>query len=212
VITGEKVMFGIEHFKPWIGKKYGNSCPGVMVIGESRYDEEYTDHRIVTSGAGGRTHTNFIQAVLCKRHWEEDYDPSQFWSKAIFYNYHTTFFPGEPRIDPKLVEQDNVRNRKMLARMLMKLRPTHCIVWGKRNWESIDVDGVVWSPETDIPALDNSHPYCYAESREHKTLFTYVKHPSTAFSFDHWTRVLSAFLAIENRDGQREWKDEKTGI
>lgn len=191
-------MFGVKTFKPWTGKPRIN--PKVMVLGYSRYDEDYTDYDIIKgiiNGDRGSTHTNFIQAVLRKKHWENDYNPAQFWNTAIFYNYNTTFFPGKPRVTPQWAEQVNELNSKMLKKMLVKYKPTHCIVWGVRNWESIEINGVDWGPEKYIANLSIQHLYCSATVDGHVTIFTYVKHPSAGFSNDYWSKVIKAFLDIE---------------
>jgi len=191
-------MFGIKTFKPWVGKKYGkkNSFK-VMVLGYSRYDEDYTDYDIINNSDGGRTHTNFIQAVLSKKYWEDNYDPFQFWHETIFYNYNTTFFPGKARVTPEWADLVNKQNSKLLKKMLEKYKPTHCIVWGKANWESIEVEGVEWGLSKNIPNLPIGHPYCTVTIKDHTTKFTYVKHPSTAFLYEHWRKVIKTFLTFD---------------
>ena len=65
-----------------------------MIVGESRYDEEFTDRKIIQERLNGnrsRTITNFVQAILGTRHWEPGYDETGFWNRVLFYNYNTTF-------------------------------------------------------------------------------------------------------------------------
>jgi hypothetical protein len=80
--------------------------------------------------------------------------------------------------------------------MLQKYKPTHCIVWGYANWEGIGVEGIEWGPEQPIPGLADAHTYCSITVDGNKTLFSYVRHPSAGFSYDRWSEVLSAFLAL----------------
>jgi len=189
-------MFGDKYFKPWVGKYYPSSFPKVMVIGESRYDQEYTDYDIINEGVGGRSHTNFLQAAMGVRHWEKNYNPDLFWEKSIFYNYNTTFFPGKARVTLGWDEREKSSNKKFLKKMLVKYMPTHCIIWGKGNWESIEIDGVDWEPEKPIPNLP-IQTYRSVKLNGNITIFTWVRHPSAAFAHDYWKEVISSFLKID---------------
>ena len=194
-------MFGIKMFDPWIGKSYPQSHSKILILGESRYDEVYTDRKIIKEMIGGgrnRTYTNFVQAVVAKRYWEKGYDAPAFWNRVIFYNYNTTFYPGEPRVAPEWKERMDTQNQRMLRKMLERYKPTHCIVWGIGNWDSIVVDGIDWEPERPIPGLSDSHVYCSIVVDGNKTLFSFVRHPSAGFSYDRWSAAISAFLALKS--------------
>jgi hypothetical protein len=70
-------MFGQAYFEPWHGPQYGKSKPRLLVIGESQYDEAFTDKQIIQERVNGqrhRTYTNFVQAAIGTRHWEQGYD------------------------------------------------------------------------------------------------------------------------------------------
>jgi hypothetical protein len=91
-------MFESPYFEPWVGSQYGNESPRLLNVGESRYDEEFTDRKIIQERLNGnrsRTITNFVQAILGTRHWEPGYDETGFWNRVLFYNYNTTFSPVE---------------------------------------------------------------------------------------------------------------------
>lgn len=195
-------MFGIKTFDPWIGKLYGKSHPKVLILGESRYHEDYTDKMIIKNLIGGelnRTFTNFVQAAVAKRYWEDGYDAIAFWNKVIFYNYNITFFPGGPRITPKWDDDRmELQNRKILRKMLERYKPSHCIVWGIANYDSILVDGIDFGQEKQIPKLSDEVSYCSVVIDRNRTLFSYVRHPSTAFSYDRWNAATSAFLALRS--------------
>jgi hypothetical protein len=192
-------MFGVESFRRWVGDLYESSHPKLLILGESRWDEEFTDTKIVEFQIDGgriRTHTNFVQAVLGKRHWEEGYDPISFWRKSIFYNYNTAFYPGKARVPPGSTARAEVQNHRMLRKMLEKYEPTHCIVWGFANWHSIAVERAKWEPERPIPGLSDSWSYRSITTDGHPTLFSHVRHPSAGFSFARWSTVVSAFLTL----------------
>ncbi|MGD0945822.1 MAG: hypothetical protein ABSA52_00210 [Candidatus Binatia bacterium] len=192
-------MFGIESFKPWVGDLYYISHPKLLILGESRWDEEFTDTKIIEfqiDGGHFRAHTNFVQAVLGKRHWEEGYDPIAFGRKSIFYNYNTSFYPGRARIPPEHGERAEAQNPRMLRKMLEMYKPTHCIVWGIANWRSVAVEGAKWGPDQAMPGLADGWPYRRITIGSHTTLFSHVKHPSAGFSFARWSAVLSTFLML----------------
>jgi hypothetical protein len=191
-------MFGSKYFVPWVGSRYGKDALRLLVLGESRYDEEYTDKQIVRDhlSEGGKTFTNFVQAATGLRRWEEAYDPRAFWERTIFYNYNVTFFPGKPRAALSWSRRACQENTKMLRKVLEKYKPTHAIVWGKKNWDSIKVDGANWTSEKPIPGA-REHPYCMVDG--HSTLFARVKHPSGGFAFYEWAPMISAFLRLPRR-------------
>jgi hypothetical protein len=178
------VMFGMVNVEPWIGPDYDKSDLKLLVLGESRYDEDYTDQTIIQTKIDGQrkqTFTDFVQAALGKHHSDPEFDAAAFWNKTIFYNY-LFFFPGGPRIPVAEKMRANKENWRTLERMLETFKPTHCIVWGVGNWRSIE------------PNLRKRSPLYFTEVKGHKTLFVYVKHPSTGFSFDKWTLCLRTFF------------------
>ncbi|HLA28625.1 MAG TPA: hypothetical protein VJZ49_12090 [Syntrophales bacterium] len=193
-------MFGVTKFEPWKGPAYGNGTTNLLVLGESRFDEDFTDRKIIEYLIGGnkhRTFTNFVQAALSKRYWEEGYDPFVFWDKVLFYNYLTTFYPGEARVPPSSDQREDPQNRKILRSVLQKYKPSHCIVWGCENWDTIAVEGECWSPEWPIPGLADPHNYRSVVVDNHPTLFSYINHPSSiGFSFERWGAVIAAFVAL----------------
>jgi hypothetical protein len=184
-------------FDPWVGPEYGRTTPKIMVLGESRYDEEFTDRRIIEwrieqrfSGGQRRTFTNFEHAILGQGRSEEE--AGSFWRRAIFYNYNQSFYPGEPRIRLEYAKRLHPQNPITLRSMLTTFKPTHVIVWGVGNWDSIDA-GNEWKDGI-IP--NSSEPYGACTVEGHTALFTRVRHPSTAFRSIYWHPVLTQFLAL----------------
>lgn len=186
-------MFGIPTFDPWIGPEYKKVPLKLLVLGESRYDEEFTDRRVIQTqisrgfpGGQRRTFTNFERAVLGQEHSEAE--RQGFWRRVIFYNYNLSIFPGKPRVRVEYKRRENPRNSMILQRMLTEFKPTHAIVWGKTNWDSIDTgpnweDGAI--PGSGVATVDS-----------HAILFMFVRHPSSGFSSEYWHPVLMQFLAV----------------
>jgi hypothetical protein len=183
----------------WVGPEFESADIKLLVLGESRYDEDFSDRKIIESQIAGdlpgrqrRTFTNFELAALGQEHSEPD--ARAFWRKTAFYNYNRSFFPGGPRVRQSYRTRDNKQNVSSLRRVLQELRPTHVIVWGKTNWDSIDA-GSQWT--LDAPLAGTQEIYCSTMIDGHTTLFTYVHHPSAGFSSRYWAPVLSQFLKLQ---------------
>lgn len=193
-----KVTFDGHDLAVWIGPDYESATPQILVLGESRYDEEFTDRRIIEYRVAGqfragqrRTFTNFERAVLgCKC---SDDQGRAFWLRSAFCNFNRGFFPGEPRVALDYRIRAHPRNATCLRSVLQELRPTHVIVWGKGNWDSIDA-AEPWSRDETIP--ETREPFCSTTIDGHRVLFTRVRHPSAAFSWQRWAPALSEFLKL----------------
>ncbi len=182
----------------WIGPEYESAALKLLVLGESRHDQDFTDREIIEwriagklSGRKRRTFTNFERAVLGQE--QLDADVQSFWNRTAFYNYNGSFFPGGPRVDPSHRIRANPQNVGTLRTVLRELKPTHVIVWGFANWNSIDA-GSPWTPDKRIPGAQE--PYCSTTIDDHTILFTRVRHPSAAFVSRYWAPVLSQFLQL----------------
>lgn len=182
----------------WIGPDYSNASLKLLVLGESRYDEEFSDRRVIETRLDGefhggqrRTFTNFERAVLGAEYSEAD--AQSFWRRAIFYNYNRSFFPGRARVRLDYKKREAPENALALQRILTEHSPTHAIVWGITNWGSIDT-GPEWS---DGIISGSTEPCGVAVVSGHRTLFTRITHPSTAFRSDDWYPIISTFLAMQ---------------
>ena len=193
-------MFGNAHFEPWVGSQYTASEIRLLVIGESRYDEEFTDRQIIQERIDGnrhRTFTNFVQAATGIRHWELDYDEPGFWKRVVFFNYNTIFFPGEARIPLPWDERMKAENGRLLREVLQEWKPSHAVAWGSANWESLVVEGMEWPATASIPGYA-TEPYCALPIDGVTTLFARIFHPSLqGFSYERWHPMLKAFLAMK---------------
>ena len=171
-----------------------------MVIGESRYDEEFTDKQIIQELVNGNRHktfTNFVQAAIGTRYWEPDYNESGFWNRVLFYNYNTTFFPGGARIPLPWNERMNSQNAQLLREVLREWKPSHAVAWGLENWESLVVEGADWAETETIPGTV-AEPYRAVTVDGFTTLFARTPHPSwQGFSYEKWRPMLKAFLAMK---------------
>ena len=194
-------MFGVEAVEPWIGPSYGQTEPKIMVVGDTRYSKTYRDRRIVQDQVEGRrdpVFTKFTQAVIGKPTSAPGYDADAraFWGGVLFYNYNTTFFPEKAGTRLDWATRTDPQNARVLQEMVRAFRPTHAIVWGFANWDSI-VQGASWAKFGTIPGLETQEPYGAMSVDGHTTLFAGVLHPSSPeFRFERWAPVLSAFLSL----------------
>ncbi len=195
-------MFGKTYFEPWVGALYGKNELKLLVLGDSRYDEEFTDKQIIQGLVNGsyrhQTFTKFVQAAIGTRHWEPNYNESasSFWNRVVFCNYNTTFFPGGPREPEPESERMNCQNAQLLREVLREWKPTHAVVWGFGNWGSLEVDGGYWSEPETIPGTV-SKLYHTVTVDGYATLFAPILHPSSSFSYDEWRPMLKAFLTMK---------------
>ena len=179
----------LDSFEAWVGPNYGSTKVRLLVLGESRYDEDYHDRHIiqgVINGGGKATFTKLVQAVLGRHHSDPEYDAVGFWKRTLFYNYNTSFYPGGPRVPLSQKTRLAPRNQEILCTVLKRYRPTHCIILGKGNWLSIS------------PFLQQSSPYYSITIDQHRTIFSYINHPSVGFRYQDWTGNLSEFLSRES--------------
>jgi hypothetical protein len=198
-------MSQFQNIDAWVGKGYSTKLRRrVLVIGESRYDEYY-DNKCIIAGVpargGGGTFTNFMQAALGVHHSELRYRKavSGFWDKAIFYNYLIGFYPLGPRKTPPRRIRYDKRNRRALLHVLKTYKPTHAIVWGKQNWQALWVDRHAWRWEGFLRGPRPDCEFCSVVVDRHRTLFTFVKHPSAGFSSTRWHPMLKRFLALKSQ-------------
>lgn len=173
--------------------------PRVMVLGESRFDADFSDREIVEAFLAGNslssaTFIKFTQAISGMRCGHTGYDERKVWEALIFHNYMRAYFQGQSRVRVKAEDRTHPANDENLQFVLKKYKPTHMIVWGKDNYKGLDNRLTKWSAESELPETGNI--YCHTVIDGQKIFVTYVYHPSTGFSLDRWSSVLSEFLAL----------------
>jgi hypothetical protein len=190
-------MFGVEGFQPWAGVegKYERSSPRVLVLGEVQIEAPLSDRDCILRklrAAPDLIFTNFDQAVLGKRHWEEGYREAvrAFWERTLFYNYNVTRAARRGAAPPDPI------HARLLREMLRTHKPTHVIVWGEDNWPTIAVEDAPWQEEPDLPSGPSGEPCRSVVIDGHRTLFTRVSHPSAGFAYERWSALLSCFLSL----------------
>ncbi len=195
-------MFGIDGFEPWMGVdgKYEASLPRVMVLGDLSLDAPLTDRECILRKIGGAPDlifTNFEQAVLGMRHWQDDFRPQvrAFWERTAFYNYNPVRMASEARAPLTLWTRSDPRHARLLSDMLRHAKPTHVIVWGEANWQALAVADAAWEAEPPIYCREVDEPCRGVTLDGHRSRFTRVSHPSAGFAYERWSGLLRSFLA-----------------
>jgi hypothetical protein len=197
---GGTPMFGIDGFNPWTGLdgRYEASNPRLMVVGDVRLDMPLTDRESVLrkiNGAPDLIFTNFEQAVLGQRHWEEGFRAAvrAFWERTLFYNYNATHLGGRAATLTARIRSDPLHAR-LLRDMLLRYKPSHAIVWGETNWDAIAVADAPWEADPPIRFSEIDEPCRSVILEGQRTRFTRIRHPSAGFAYDRWSGLLSRFL------------------
>jgi hypothetical protein len=196
-------MFGIDGFDPWTGLdgRYEASNPRLMVLGDIRLDAPLTDRESILrkiNGAPDLIFTNFEQAVLGRRHWEDAFRAAvrAFWERTVFYNYNVTHLGGRTAAPLTARIRTDPLHARLLRDMLLRYKPSHVIVWGEANWDAIAVADTPWETNPPIRCGDIDEPCRSATLDGHRSRFTRTRHPSAGFAYDRWSGLLSRFLEL----------------
>jgi hypothetical protein len=161
-------------------------------------DAPLTDRESVLrkiNGAPDLIFTNFEQAVLGRRHWEEGFRVAvrAFWERTAFYNYNATHLGGRAATLTARIRSDPLHAR-LLRDMLLCYKPSHAIVWGEANWDAIAVADAPWEADPPIRRSEIDEPCRSVILDGQRTRFTRIRHPSAGFAYDRRSGLLSRFL------------------
>lgn len=194
-------MFGIDGFEPWSGLegKYEASNPRLMVVGDTRLDAPLTDRECILRKIGGAPDlifTNFEQAVLGRRHWDEGFRAAvrAFWERTVFYNYNAAHLGAQAGTPLTARTRSDPLHARLLRDMLLAYRPSHVIVWGEANWEALAVADAPWDADQPIRCGEIDEPCRSVTLDGQRSRFTRIRHPSAGFAYDRWSGLLSRFL------------------
>lgn len=202
-------MFDVEGFEPWTGVdgKYEISNPRVLVLGDVRVDAPLSDRECILRqlrAGPDLIFTNFHQAVLGIRHWQEGYRDAvrAFWERTLFYNYNATHAVRHGTKPLTRAGRSHPLHARLLRDMLRKYKPTHGIVWGDENWQAVAVEDAAWTEEPALGGGAVDEPCRSVTLDGHKTLFTRISHPSAGFAHERWSPLLARFLSRREKGGR----------
>lgn len=201
-MTADVHMTKLPHvfFLPWVGKHYGRSRLGrLLILGESHYGEDVPTPDwtidLTREYAEGRWNhrfwTNIGQAITGLRHWE--FDRSEFWNSIAFYNYVQEIAAAGPRQAP--TAEMFAGSEGAFFEVISALKPTHVLALGYRLWEQMP------SFESDCAPVfaDGRSSQCgyYASlDHAHRAIAIAIQHPSWGFSALQWHPLFQKFLSI----------------
>lgn len=193
-------------FRPWVGSSYvtgGIFGKRIMVLGESHYCaskkdavpsltndvvETYLDKDAEREG-WMNTYLKFERSLV--GHETSASESKRIWDSLLFYNYLQVAMtePREAGMDAEYRAAE-----EPFFEVLEKFRPQYVIVWGQRLWNYLP-GGVRWTWNPDI-VVDGSINKCgnYALKDGTKVKVMAVNHPSTAYSWDYWHRVMMELM------------------
>lgn len=190
-------------FKPWIGNQFGqkNNLIGgvrILILGESHYtsdlpligkeDPSGTIKAIEEYGLGGVPHkffTKVLQVVAGKKKWSmASSEIREYWHAIAFYNYVPVYVAEGPRTSPTRAMFEMGAAPFMTA--LKELQPEVIVVCGARLWPWVLRAGGFAGDPSKVTTFQ------IGSSRLMK-----MKHPSTAFSSEHWHNQLKAHLEAD---------------
>ena len=185
-------------FKPWIGKDYetgGIFGKRILVLGESHYgftNEEDATNKVVNyviSGGSAEwtgTFRKFERSLV--GHYTDNEESKKIWNSVAFYNYLQNSM-NHPRQSPKESDFDSSSNA--FYKVMNQLKPDLIIAWGITHmyWfmpgEGWTVGAkLLYENKKDVP---NGY---YTLDSGKRIRVIWVKHPSAAYSWDKWYKVI----------------------
>ncbi|MDQ1087007.1 hypothetical protein [Siphonobacter sp. SORGH_AS_1065] len=130
-------------FLPWVGDKYFESKPRILILGESHYGqpEDYSNdftqwvvnEYAVKPANRLRFFTTIANTITGHSGWMEDEKRSEFWHSVAFYNYIQELVGTGARIRPS--DEMWVQAQALFFETLTTLKPEIVIVLGKElSW------------------------------------------------------------------------------
>ena len=197
-------------FKPWIGKDYdsgGIFSKKILDLGEAHLCDECENcgHAENAEECADFTSSDCIEVLLSGKtdSWtgtfrkferslvnhETDLDESRrIWHSLAFYNYMQKA-TSAARKTPEWVDFRD--SEDAFFEVIDELQPNLIIVWGATRMYELLPGGERWREgeplEIDGYSIKNGY-YRLADGKETRVLWIY--HPSTAFSWDWWHKVI----------------------
>lgn len=199
-------------FAPWVGADYKNGGifnKRILALGESHYFagedspvitldhvtdftsdvvRNYLDPDFEFAG-WMNTFKKFERALVNKVTTPED--SRKIWNSIAFYNYiQAALASPRQNVPPELYE----KSERAFFEVLEKLRPELILVWGvTRMWDLMPSNNSELCKNLKVDGLEIGNGYyILKDGTKIKTIWIY--HPSAAFSWEYWHRVIKEGL------------------
>ncbi|KAB1071519.1 hypothetical protein [Methylobacterium planeticum] len=207
-------------FEPWIGSKYytdGLWGKKVLIVGESHYDEFFSNKSDAASGMSkpkhtlGRDWTQYcIQAIVSGEKgpafWtslrnrvggaeHEEAPAAAFWPRVAYYNFVQTPVGGAARVAPTKEQFKN--SMAAFEEVLEKLNPDRVIVTGDRMHPYIPSRVGKW------PDLMGEDEYTkipieyFVDCGGKKIYITMTSHPTSSYFYKTLAVLFQEFIATD---------------
>lgn len=173
----------------------------LLILGESHYIEDYDPNVDICgftrdvikdfcdenySARWMNTFIKFSRAIYGRETTKEE--DKRLFNSTIFYNYLQVPLTG-PRTRGN--DEDYIEAQSTLFSLLDTVKPDVMIVWGYRLWEYLPDDhGFSWA-KTFINANDIFKSAKYTLGTGHLVEVIPIHHPSAAFDWTFWQKVIS---------------------
>lgn len=187
-------------FKPWIGDRYGEQSPRLLLLGESHYGEgaDQADATIKLT-------RQFVEGDMNHRFWTSTMkivegpdcpmDRGEFWNGVAFYNYvqQSVGANAGDRPTPKQFRDSEAA----FFQVLDDVKPDAILVLGTELWDKMPNEGERSKPGRPLVVAEEEHKSWIYTYEGGQALTTWVPHPSRHFSW-HSHEVAKALLAASS--------------
>ena len=184
-------------YKPWIGDRYGEQRPKLLLLGESHYgaDADKPDATIkntqlfVDGEMNHRFWTSTMKVVLGPN---SPTSRGEFWNDVAFYNYVQESVGDEPGDRPS--KQQFRDSEAAFFSVLDDLTPQAILVLGKTLWLNMPDAGERSHRGPTLDAAGVPQDSWIYTHRDGVALTTWIRHPSRFFAW-HSHDVSNALMA-----------------
>jgi len=188
-------------FEPFVGKKYYESNPRILILGESHYitEDDVNDslkditRNVLTSYLGYRkgevgeeytygswmkTFTRFANVFNGRK--MSDTELVSFWNSVSFYNY-VQYPIGKARVSP--TAEDFLKSLDAFEKIVVELNPDLIVFWGYRLWNNF--------PKRSYKKLDKQNYHLIGLLGFNKDYpFLVIPHPSSSkLSYNDYSKI-----------------------
>ena len=200
-------------FLPWVGPDYSSGGifgKKIMALGDSHYCgtpcgkcgiNPNPKCNIMTSNVIGwyldpeceregwmNTYLKFERSLV--GHATTHEESHAIWNSIVFYNFLQEALNGPRKAG---TSEQHISSIEPFFSVLNAYKPDLLIVWGKRLWSHLPYENWIEGSEMQIDGEEIDNGY-YKLSDGGKVKAVCIYHPSAAYDWSYWHRVISAAL------------------
>jgi hypothetical protein len=188
----------IAPYLPWLPHEWRSRSTRLLLVGESHYvtdpneDSDQLTKNII-QGVRNRTRSFpfYTKAAALLANSELTPASGSIWDQVGFVNFVPysvgTLSNATPAAELWAAGKDRFID------LLTDLQPTHVLSLGQRQWNHIQFPPG-W---TSIPSTADENVRCWTASDGHRTIATWINHPSSrGFSVERWRPRVESLLRV----------------